>query len=363
MEKVTLGSLCERKIETLSTDFPKKIDYIDISSVDNQMKCITNMQCLLVKDAPSRARQLVEAGDIIVSMVRPNLNAVAMVSRKTENTLVASTGYCVLRCLPNVDNKYLFHFCQSPTFIDDMVSQATGATYPAVNASIIKKCMIPLPALDEQRKIAAVLDKVSDLIALRKQQLAELDKLVKARFVEMFGDSYSNPRGLPVLSWNEVFNTTTGKLDSNASVEGGEYPFFTCSKEPLRINKYAFDQEALLLAGNNAAGKYDVKHYKGKFNAYQRTYVLTLKKNWSYSLFKYQLEDKLDYLQQQSLGGLTKYLTLKILGELSFLLPSNNEQEQFADFVAQVDKSKVAVQESLDQLETLKKALMQKYFG
>ena len=170
-------------------------------------------------------------------------------------------------------------------------------------------------------------------------------------------------KGYPKLKWNEVFNTTTGKLDSNAMVADGEYPFFTCAKEVFRIDKYAFDQEALLLAGNNAAGKYDVKYYKGKFNAYQRTYVLGLKQNWSYQLFRYQLEDKLDYLQQQSLGGLTKYLTIKILGELEFIVPPMDKQDEFTAFVEQIDKSKFEIQKSLEKLETLKKALMQKYFG
>ena len=133
----------------------------------------------------------------------------------------------------------------------------------------------------------------------------------------------------------------TGKLDANAASMDGQYPFFTCSKELLRIDTYAFDQEALLLAGNNAAGKYDVKYYAGKFNAYQRTYVLSLKENWSYRLFQYQLEDKLEYLQQQSLGGLTKYLTLKILGELEFVIPPEELQSEFEIFVTQVTKSKV----------------------
>ena len=144
----------------------------------------------------------------------------------------------------------------------------------------------------------------------------------------------------PILKWNDVFITTTGKLDSNASTENGVYPFFTCSKDILKIDTYAFDQKALLLAGNNAAGKYDVKYYSGKFNAYQRTYVLSLKEDWSYRLFQYQLEDKLEYLQQQSLGGLTKYLTLKILGDLEFVIPPVELQQQFAAFVQQVDKSK-----------------------
>ena len=174
----------------------------------------------------------------------------------------------------------------------------------------------------------------------------------------MFGDS-----GYPVYKWNEVFNTTTGKLDSNAAVEDGEYPFFTCSKDILRIDRYAFNQEALLLAGNNAAGKYDVKYYNGKFNAYQRTYVLSLKENGSYQVFKYQLEDKLVYLQQQSLGGLTKYLTMKILGELEFIIPPMKKQIEFEEFVEQVDKSKVAVQKALDETQTLFDSLMQEYFG
>ena len=155
----------------------------------------------------------------------------------------------------------------------------------------------------------------------------------------------------------------TGKLDANASSETGEYPFFTCSKEGLRIDDYAFEEEALLLAGNNAAGKYDVKYYSGKFNAYQRTYVLTLKENWSYRLFQYQLEDKLAYLQQQSLGGLTKYLTLKILGELEFIIPPKKQQDKFDLFIKQVDKSKVAVQKALDETQLLFDSLMQKYFG
>lgn len=190
----------------------------------------------------------------------------------------------------------------------------------------------------EQLKIVELLDKVSEVIANRKKELEKLDDLIKARFVEMFYD-----KDYPVLKWNDVFSTTTGKLDSNAAVYSGEYPFFTCSKEVLRIDKYAFEQEALLLAGNNAAGKYDVKYYNGKFNAYQRTYVLGLKEDWSYRLFQYQLEDKLLYLQQQSLGGLTKYLTLKILGELEFIIPPKDKQEEFELFVAQTDKSKFAI--------------------
>ena len=234
----------------------------------------------------------------------------------------------------------------------------TGATIPHIYFKDYKNETFNLEALERQKEIVTVLEKCERVIEYRKRELNELDSLIKARFVEMFYE-----KGYPVLKWNDVFITTTGKLDSNASVEKGAYPFFTCSKELLRIDTYAFDQEALLLAGNNAAGKYDVKYYAGKFNAYQRTYVLSLKENWSYRLFQYQLEDKLEYLQQQSLGGLTEYLTLKILGELEFVIPPEELQSEFEIFVTQVTKSKVAVQKALDETQILFDSLMQEYFG
>ena len=222
----------------------------------------------------------------------------------------------------------------------------------------LKEVDIPLPNADEQQKIVETLDKISELIALRKEQLAKLDQLVKSRFIELFHE-----KNFPVFKWNDVFYTTTGKLDANAMVADGAYPFFTCAKEVYRIDKYAFDQEALLLAGNNAAGKYDVKYYKGKFNAYQRTYVLSLKQAWSYQLFRYQLEDKLTYLQEQSKGSNTRYITLKILGDLEFIIPPMELQNEFAAFVEHTDKLKLAIQASLVKLEILKKSLMQEYFG
>lgn len=250
--------------------------------------------------------------------------------------------------------RYLFYFCKYFDF--ERLNKAV--TIPSLTKSDLLRIEINLPNLDRQQSVVDKLFTIEHIITLRQQELNKLDDLIKARFVELFYD-----KGYPVLQWNDVFSATTGKLDSNAAVEEGEYPFFTCSKEALRIDKFAFDQEALLLAGNNAAGKYDIKYYNGKFNAYQRTYVLGLKEPWSYQLFRYQLEDKLVYLQQQSLGGLTKYLTLKILGELDFVIPPMEKQFEFEVFAKQVDKSKFAVQKALDETQLLFDSLMQQYFG
>ena len=234
----------------------------------------------------------------------------------------------------NVLPEYLYYVVQHM----HLEKYFTGATIPHIYFKDYKNEKFNLDPIEKQAEIVGILRAVEAITTKQTQVIKLLEDLVKARFVEMFYD-----KGYPVLKWNDVFNTTTGKLDSNAAVDGGTYPFFTCSKEVLRIDDYAFEEEALLLAGNNAAGKYDVKYYSGKFNAYQRTYVLTLKENWSHRLFQYQLEDKLAYLQQQSLGGLTKYLTLKILGELEFIIPPKKQQDKFDLFIKQVDKSKSAI--------------------
>ena len=253
-----------------------------------------------------------------------------------------------------LDIKY-FYFFMKNLKIEKL---AESTTIPSVKKTKLEELFIEVPNMELQLEIARTLEVIQDIILYRQKQLIQMDKLIKARFVEMFCN-----KGYPVLGWNDVFNTTTGKLDSNAMVENGDYPFFTCAKDVFRIDKYAFEQEALILAGNNAAGKYDVKYYKGKFNAYQRTYILSLKQDWSYRLFQYQLEDKLVYLQKQSLGGLTKYLTLKILGDLSFIIPPIDKQAYFEKFVEQVNKSKVEVQKALDKAQLLFDSLMQKYFG
>lgn len=264
----------------------------------------------------------INSGDILISWS----GSLGVYKWENGKALLNQHIFKVLFDKVNIDKDY---YClAAKNKLRAMAQKTHGATMKHITKKDFDNVTIPYPNEKEQRLIADTLLKVEKLKISYNFQLEDLDKLVKARFIEMIeGKEY------PILKWNDVFITTTGKLDSNASTENGVYPFFTCSKDILKIDTYAFDQKALLLAGNNAAGKYDVKYYSGKFNAYQRTYVLSLKEDWSYRLFQYQLEDKLEYLQQQSLGGLTKYLTLKILGDLEFVIPPVELQQQFAAFV------------------------------
>lgn len=279
--------------------------------------------------------QYLKKGDILICASSGSKQLVGKAASVDFDSECTFGAFCkVVRPVPEIAD-YLGVFFQSDLYRNKISEVAIGANINNIRNEHIDSLDVPVGTPSEIADVVRKVHIIQNIIDRRKMELQQLDNLVKARFVELFYD-----KGYPVLKWNDVFNTTTGKLDSNAAVDSGEYPFFTCSKEVLRIDKYAFEQEALLLAGNNAAGKYDVKYYNGKFNAYQRTYVLGLKEDWSYRLFQYQLENKLVYLQQQSLGGLTKYLTLKILGELEFIIPPKDKQEEFELFVKQTDKSK-----------------------
>ncbi|NNN44921.1 MULTISPECIES: restriction endonuclease subunit S [unclassified Vibrio] len=199
--------------------------YIDLSSVDKDTKKIISESITqVVSDkAPSRARQLVEGGDVLVATVRPNLNGVAMVEAEFSGA-TASTGYCVLRSNHNlVYNRYLFYWVQTSFFVNEMISKASGANYPAVSDKIIKESEIPLPPLAEQKRIAAILDK-ADAIRRKRQQSIELaDEFLHAVFLDMFGDPVTNPKGLKVSVLKNIAHIRSGvtkgkKIDLSTAI-------------------------------------------------------------------------------------------------------------------------------------------------
>ena len=155
----------------------------------------------------------------------------------------------------------------------------------------------------------------------------------------------------------------TGKLNSNAAVLGGKYPFFTCSPETFTIDNYAFDDNVILLAGNNANGNFNIKRYNGKFNAYQRTYVITAKPNADVEYLFYALKLELEHFKQVSQGTATKFLTVGILGDLELDLPPLDVQREIAATLSALD-DKIAVNTKLNhRLEQMAQAIFAERFG
>ena len=167
----------------------------------------------------------------------------------------------------------------------------------------------------------------------------------------------------PLRTIGSICDVKTGKLDANASSENGAYPFFTCSNEPLRIDTYSYEAECVLVAGN---GDLNVKYYNGKFDAYQRTYIITLKRGISNVSVKYLYTFFLLYvntLREKSIGGVIKYIKIGDITEARLPIPSLEEQEQI---VAELDLLQGVIDKQkaqLKELDTLAQSIFYDMFG
>lgn len=161
----------------------------------------------------------------------------------------------------------------------------------------------------------------------------------------------------------EIARFQTGKLNSNAAIEGGIYPFFTCSPTTLHIDNYAFDQEAILLAGNNAEGNFSIKYYNGKFNAYQRTYVIEAITEYCETRYLfYSLKLYLQHFKYISQGTSTKFLTASILRNIPISLPPLETQKRIADILSAID-DKIELNRRINaNLEQQAQALYKSWF-
>ena len=147
----------------------------------------------------------------------------------------------------------------------------------------------------------------------------------------------------------DITKIRTGKLDANAADENGQYPFFTCSKEPLKINTYSYDCECVLVAGN---GDLNVKYYNGKFDAYQRTYIIEDDSDGLLFMpyLYFFMESYIDELRKQSIGGVIKYIKLKNLTDALIELPSIEVQRKIVNIIS---KSKEIVRRKENEFELL----------
>lgn len=328
----------------------------------------------------STPTKVANPGDILIS-VRAPIGALN----------IANVECCIGRGLAalTVDERkckkeYLWHAISSK--VDELNSKGTGSTFKAISKNILAETEIPLPNLNMQTHIAAVLDKIDNLIAFRKQQLAKLDELVKARFVELFGNPVSNPLSWEKRTLKEVcVKLNDGTHFSPESYETGQYKYVTAKNiklsgfdfsnityVPEEVHRPIYERcnpemgDVLYIKDGATTGIAMVNTLEEEFTLLSSVALLKQDRSIMNGYFLTALlnnDDMYTDIRNNMGGAAITRLTIAKLNAIKVIVPPIELQNQFAAFVKQTDKSKLTLQLGYDKLELLKKTLMQKYFG
>lgn len=329
-------------------------------------------------NAPTK---IAECGDILIS-VRAPIGALNIADKQC----CIGRGLAALTTNETLcDQKYLWYGLECK--VDELNSKGTGSTFKAINKKTLAETEIPLPPLEEQRRIAALLDKISDLIAKRRAQMDKLDLLVKSRFVEMFGDCKTNPKGWGTCCLEDIAEVGSSKRVFVEELKEEGIPFYrgtevgalaegsTITPE-LFITKEHYE-ELCNMSGKPKKGDLlmpsicpdgriwlvdtDDPFY---FKDGRVLWVHEISDKVDPVFLLYTLKDRImtDY---SSIASGTTFAELKIfaLKKCEIFNVPIELQRSFSSFIQSTNKSKLTIQQSLDKLEILKKALMQQYFG
>ena len=296
------------------------------------------------------------AGDILISVRAP-----------VGTMNIATSECCIGRGLAAIkvdedacDSNYFWFALESK--ISELNNKGSGSTFKAISKSILEETEIPLPELEEQRKIAKILTGIENISFARQQQLAKLDELVKARFVEMFGDPHINSKGFPTKKGLELFKISNGKaiassrrFDNGIPAYGGNGIFYhtddvLCEKDTIVIGRVGFQ------SGNVHLAKGPV------WVTDNAMYISEIYDNDLNLTFLCEMMEHIDFTKYQDAGDLKK-VTQQPFMEMGYIIPSKKLQNEYISFVEQTNKLKLSIQNGLNQTETLKKTLMQQYFG
>lgn len=304
--------------------------------------------------------------------------------------MCCNQGFKNLICSDAIYNEYLYFFLKSKT--DYLNSLGRGATFKEISKSIVENIEIPLPEVNQQKEIAEKFKKLEQLISLRKQQLAKLDELVKARFVEMFGDSVANTKNFPsttletvmtVFPQNGLYKPQTDYVQDDTGIPilridafyNGKVTNWNTLKRLIcsetEIDRYLLKENDIVINRVNSI------EYLGKC-----AHIVGLKEKTVFesNMMRFHMDEKkvnavyvtevlcTEDIYRQILRRAKKSVNQASINQedvksLEILVPPLSLQNQFAAFVERVDKQKQTVQQSLEKLELMKKALMQEYFG
>ena len=346
-------------------------------------------------DKPNRAKYISEEtferlnctelniGDILVSRLPDPIGRACRVPNNIGRAITA-VDCTIIRLNPDkCDAEYFVQYTQSELYQNRLSQFFAGSTRTRISRKNLEQIEIPLPNIAEQRLISSTLGKVDELIALRKEQLAKLDQLVKSRFIELFGDTILNPFGWDKNMLGSVCDVRDGTHDSPQYYETG-YPLVTSKN--VTGGKIDLTDCSLICKADfdkiNERSKVDIGDIiMPMIGTVGKPVVVDIEPNFAIknvALIKFKNDSKVlniyirallqsDYFDDAVLskvrGGTQKFISLGDIRKLEVLVPPIVIQKRFATFVEQTDKSKSAIQQSLDKLELLKKSLMQEYFG
>ncbi len=209
---------------------------------------------------------------------------------------------------------------------------ALGAAQRTISLTALRKMEMEVPPYNVQEKIVKILKPFDDLIENNQKQIKLLEeaaqRLYKEWFVDLHFPGYENtkvvdgvPEGWKKVGLVDIAPILTGKKDANYGTNDGEYLFFTCAQEPIKAPSYSFDCDAVILAGN---GDFNVKLYRGKFEAYQRTYIFSPINKSNLFLLYYAVRANMKSLFQGASGSTIKFLTKRMLEEIQVYIPTKN---------------------------------------
>ena len=311
-------------------------------------------------------RTSLEKGDILIS-ITAELGKLGWIPEGL-GTAYINQHTALVRMKNTLDSKFVAYALSTEKYNNKLNSLNDSGAKAGLNLGSIRSFELTIPSKPEQTQIASFLSAVDEKISQLTQKHALLSQYKQGMMQKLFSQQirFKADDGSEFGEWEETelgkhCQIKTGKLDANAMRPNGEFRFYTCAKEFYLIDEYAFDTEALLISGNGANVGY-IHYYKGKFNAYQRTYVLD---QWQQNIIfiQYFLEQ---FLKERIYGekkeGNTPYIVLSTLSEMPLLLPCLAEQTKIANFLSAIDQKIEVVAQQIEQAKLWKKGLLQQMF-